>query len=427
MKKPAAPHVTQLRVSLGGRQVGILARGEGQKIWFEYDPLWIATGFNLTPKTMDFEAKAQLAKGDVFGGLHGAFSDSLPDGWGLLLMDREFKRRFDWPPYEITPLDRLAYIGSRAMGALDYAPVYAQEPISNEVDLGQLATSAQAVLEGEEGDVLQQLRIQGGSPGGARPKVTVARHNASPACLSGFQTLPEGYTHWIVKFRSPDDPLDMGRIERAYADMASLAGVLMPRTDLITVAKEQAGRGGQGSEDFFAVERFDRYGRNGKRHVLSLAGLVYANFRLPCMDYDAVLATVGGLTQDHSQVERAFRLMVFNVLAHNRDDHVKNFAFVHDEPAGWMFSPAFDLTFSSGMGGEHTTAINGQGRPGLDDVLKIGRKHHIAKAAQIVAEVRHAVAQWPALAHKWQVTAASGQQIQSALAKIDQKFKDAAM
>ena len=120
--------------------------------------------------------------------------------------------------------------------------------------------------------MLGQLRIQGGSPGGARPKVTVARAASSALCLSGFQALPEGYSHWIVKFRSREDPVDMGRIERAYADMAALSGVLMPGTDLVAV-----GNGGE-REDYFAVERFDRFGRDGKRHVLSLAGLLYANF-----------------------------------------------------------------------------------------------------------------------------------------------------
>ena len=162
MKKTSPAHATQLNVTLGGQRVGVLALGQDKKIWFEYAPLWIASGFNLAPKTMAFDAKAQLARGCVFGGLHGAFSDSLPDGWDLLLMGRELKWRFDWQPYDITPLDRLAYIGTRAMGALEYAPATAQEPIANAVDLRQLAQAAEAVLQGQERDVLQQLRIQGG-------------------------------------------------------------------------------------------------------------------------------------------------------------------------------------------------------------------------------------------------------------------------
>lgn len=421
MKKPNAQHITKLTVDLGGHRVGVLALGVDRKIWFAYDPAWIATGFNLAPKAMDFESRAQLAKGDVFGGLHGTFSDSLPDGWGLLLMDREFKRHLAWQPHDITPLDRLAYIGARAMGALEYAPAHAQGPIPDTVDLSDLAKSVEAVLQGKESDVLSQLRIQGGSPGGARPKVTLARSQSSTACRSGFQTLPEGYSHWIVKFRSRDDPRDLGRIERAYAEVASLAGVLMPQTDLIAVGE------GKKREDYFAVERFDRCEQNAKRHVLSLAGLLYADFRLPCMDYDSVLAAVAGITQDHSQTEQAFRLMTFNVLSHNRDDHVKNFAFLHHDQEGWKLAPAFDLTFSTGMGGEHTTAVGGQGSPGLEHVLKIGNEHHIVHAEQIVAEVRYAVAQWAALAKKWALTSASALKIQQALAKVDKQFKMAPM
>lgn len=416
MRTPAARHIAKLDVSLGGRRVGVLARDEDKNIWFEYDPKWIAAGFDLAPKTMDFAAKAQRAKGDAFAGLHGVFSDSLPDGWGVLLMDREFKRRFDWNPYEIAPLDRLAYIGSRAMGALEYSPVYEQESVPNQVDLSALAKSVDAVLRDKEDKVLNQLRIQGGSPGGARPKVTIARSDASSSCLSGFQILPEGYSHWIVKFRSKNDPIDMGRIERAYAEMASLADIAMPPTDLIAVGE------GNEREDCFAVKRFDRYGQDGKRHILSLAGLLYADFRTPCMDYDGILAATGGLTQDRSQVERAFRLMTFNVLAHNKDDHVKNFAFVHYGHEGWKLSPAFDLTFSAGMGGEHMTAIGGHGNPSLEHILKIGKKHRIAHATQIIDKVRFALAQWPTLAKKWDLTTESAVEIRNALTTIAKRF-----
>lgn len=410
------PHVTKLIVTIGDRRVGMLARGDDGQIWFEYDSRWIATGYSLAPRTMEFDVQPRLAKSDVFGGLHGAFADSLPDGWGLLLMDREFKRLFDWDPHEITPMDRLAYLGSRAMGALEYSPVYEQEPAPDEVDVGALAKSASAFLRGSESEVLTQLRIQGGSPGGARPKVTIARSADSLTCLSGFNPLPDGYSHWIVKFRSQDDPRDMGRIERAYAEMAAIAGVGMPRTDIVTV------NGDKQSDDYFGVERFDRYAKNGKRHIISLAGLVYANYRLPCMDYDTILSIVGAVTQDRAQVERAFRLMVFNVLTHNKDDHVKNFAFVHDEAHGWRLSPAFDLTHSAGMGGEHMTAINGHGNPSLAHVLAIGKKHQIASASQIVGEVLHAVAQWTSLAHKWHVTSASAALIKKSITQIAKRF-----
>ena len=413
MKKAyASSHVRQLEVALGGTPVGNISLANDGKIWFQYLPQWVSSGFNLS-RFMHFDSKAQLAQDGLFDGLHGVFADSLPDGWGLLLMDREFKRRFNWDPHAITPLDRLAYIGSRGMGALEYAPVYAQDDFSNQLDLGELARSVDAVLRGQEGAVLSQLRIQGGSPGGARPKVTIARSKVSEICLSGFETLPDDYSHWLVKFRSQDDPKDMGRIEQAYAQMAGKAGIVMPHSELITV------RQGTQKDDFFAVERFDRYGRNGKVHTHSLAGLLYADFRTPCMDYDAVLKSVRMVTNDHSQVVNAFRLMVFNVLAHNKDDHVKNFAFVYEKPKGWQLSPAFDLTFSTGAGNQHTTAINGAGEPNLDDVLKIGKNHAIADALRIVDEVRYAVSNWTSIAKGWGVSKKSTSQVQDALARIE--------
>jgi serine/threonine-protein kinase HipA len=243
--------------------------------------------------------------------------------------------------------------------------------------------------------------------------VTIARSKVCEICLSGFETLPDDYSHWLVKFHSQDDPKDMGRIEQAYAQMAGKAGIVMPHSELITV------RQGKQKDDFFAVERFDRYGNNGKVHTHSLAGLLYADFRTPCMDYDGVFKIVRMVTNDHSQVVNAFRLMVFNVLAHNKDDHVKNFAFVHEKPKGWQLSPAFDLTFSTGVGNQHTTAINGAGEPNLADVLKIGKNHAIADALKIVDEVRFAVSNWTPIAKDWGVSKKSTSQIQDALARID--------
>ncbi len=412
--------VTKLKVAMSGQSVGILADEGRGRIWFEYDPQWLKSGFDLSPQTLSFSTNAQLAKENLFDGLHGIFNDSLPDGWGLLLMDREFKRRFDWPREEVMPLDRLAYIGTRAMGALDYAPEFDQGAIPEEVDLWALAASSEAVLKGSEGDVLDELRLQAGSPGGARPKVTIARSESSSICLSGFRALPDGYSHWIVKFRSENDRRDMGCVEKAYSEMARLAGVRIPKTDIIEVSK------GKSKEQFFATQRFDRSGKSDRRHVLSLAGFMYADFRVPCMDYEAVLGVTSLLTKNASEVERAFRLMVFNVLSHNKDDHAKNFSFIGDRD-GWNLSPGFDLTFSAGMGGEHTTAILGRGNPDLDTLLNIGQKFHVHRANQIVGEVRYAVSRWKPIAAEWGVGKKTSAEIQQALSAIDKRFFQALM
>lgn len=407
-------HVERLKVLFGGEWVGTLALTTRSNIIFEYSASWLKSGFDLAPRSLEFNAHAQVAKDSLFGGLHGVFNDSLPDGWGLLLMDRFLNERCGWSRHQISPLDRLAYIGTRAMGALSYEPDYQKEDIEDRIDLSLMAASVDKVLAGSQDAVISQLRIQGGSPGGARPKVTVALSEKSSVCLSGFKNIPNNYHHWLVKFRSQEDPMDMGCAEKTYAEMAALAGVEMPQTALQPIQVDGV------DEQFFAVKRFDREG-NERLHVITMAGLYYANFRTPCLDYKDVLAATSGLTKNKKQVERAFRLMAFNVLAHNKDDHAKNFAFIYRDK-GWELSPAYDLTFSAGMGNEHTTAIAGSGNPGLSKLLEVATLFQIAKGAMIIEEVRHAVSQWPSLALNNEVSTSTINEVMRHLNEINTRF-----
>ena len=407
-------HVEQLKVMRGADWVGTLALAHKGNIIFEYAPNWLSTGFDLAPRSLAFNHLPQVAREPLFDGLHGVFNDSLPDGWGLLLMDRVFNNRLGWSRRQITPLDRLAYIGSRAMGALSYQPEYDKEPVEDAVNLSALAASVESVLAGSTQEVFTQLRIQGGSPGGAHPKVTVALSEQSSECLSGFHEIPDGYQHWIVKFRSKEDPQDMGCAEKTYADMAKIAGVDMPVTALQRV------KVGHSIEQFFAVKRFDR-DVNVRHHVVTMAGLYYADFRTPCLDYKDILGATSILTKDARQVERAFRLMTFNVLAHNKDDHAKNFAFIHGN-RGWELSPAYDLTFSHGMGGEHTTSAAGNGNPGPEKLMEIATAFRVNGAAQMIDEVRHAVSQWAVLAKANGVSNDTIHEIGSALQNVDKRF-----
>ena len=407
--------VTRLSVRFAGQNVGQLGLGERGRIYFQYDPDWIARGFDLAPGSLDFNPSIQPPKRpEVFDGLHGVFHDSLPDGWGLLLMDRFFRQTLGEEIQSITPLDRLAYLGDRGMGALEYEPALPAGNIPETVDIATLARAAQAVLAGKTPDVLQQLYIQGGSPGGARPKVTVALSDDAAICQSGFSPLPEGYDHWLVKFRARDDPPDMGRIEQVYAAMARLAGVETPESRLIPV------RIGQRTEALFATRRFDRDG-NDKRHVLTLSGYLYASHRYPSVGYDSVLGATLHLTRDVREVARAFRLMVFNVLAHNKDDHARNFSFIRQE-GGWRLAPAYDLTFSAGMRNEHATDIAGSGNPGLKQIEQIARQAGIENWREIVEQVRTATSQWRSLAREWGVAKTRISAIGKALAEIDHRF-----
>jgi len=376
---------------MNGAEVGSIVSGERGSIHFQYADSFLLHGFNISPFSLHFNNRVQSAESRVFGGLFGVFNDSLPDGWGLLLMDRALKEQFGWEPHEITPLDRLAYIGNKAMGALEYLPEINAGETSNDFNLAEMAKSAFLVTEGESLDVIHQLRIHGGSPGGARPKVTVAMSQDLITCKSGFDEIPKGFSHWIVKFRSKEDALEAGLAEQAYSEMARIAGgLIMPDTTVLKIPENQE------LSNYFSVKRFDRI-NNAKIHMVSLGGLAEASHRVPCMDYDGLLDIVSAITKNFSDVEMAFRLMVFNIMTHNKDDHVKNFAFIYAENS-WRLSPSFDLTFSAGMNNEHTTAINGRGNPLMTDLEALAKNHSIKRWRSIVDEVRESALKWPLIA-----------------------------
>ena len=239
-------------------------------------------------------------------------------------------------------------------------------------------------------------------------------------CLSNFADLPAVHSHWIVKFRNDSrydagDPEDIGRLEMAYADMARSAGLQLPKTHLIELKVNRK------QEAFFAVQRFDR-DANRKIHFLSLAGYAYANHRVPCLDYGSgVLAATKKISKSDKEVEKAFRLMLFNVLAHNKDDHSKNFAYLLDlsTSGAWQLAPAFDLTFSTGMSNQHTTSINGSGNPVFTDLEKVARQWKIKNWLQILDEVRSAITRWPEFASHYGMTQSRIKSVQQALNAID--------
>lgn len=408
-------HNDRIRVRLNSTTVGELGVGKRGRLYFQYDLQWLANGFDLSPGTLEFNTKPQQSpEPSMFGGLHGVFNDSLPDGWGLLLMDRALREKAGWRSHEITPLDRLAYIGNRAMGALEYEPALPLTDESETVNIYQLAQSSGKLLRGETREVLQQLQIHGGSPGGARPKVTVARSADSDQCVSGYRSLPQGFQHWIVKFRSREDPIDAGRCELAYARMATLAGIDMPDSELLKVGQDET------SDEFFAVRRFDRQ-KDSKLHMISLSGYVYADHRIPSIDYESMIKATYNITRNMAEAEKAYRLMLFNVLAHNKDDHSKNFAFIYRNDA-WEFSPAFDLTFNTGINNQHSTDIAGSGNPQLMDVRRVAENCGIKGWRTILNEVKAAITQWDRLAANEGVSLHQIEKINSALLEIKQRF-----
>ncbi len=379
--------------------------------YLQYDESFLAAGLELSPVHHKADAGLQSPyDADVFEGLHGLFNDSLPDGWGRLLVDRR-ARQLGLEPATLTPLDRLACVGSSAIGALSYAPASdVWEDSGDTLDLDKLATDAQLVLEGDVSDVISALGAVGGSPGGARPKALIAINEHGHA-VHGDDDVPEGYTHYLLKFPGHDDPQDIAAIEMAYAMMAKDAGVVMPETRLL--------QGGKG-QLYFAARRFDRDGKR-RVHVHSASGLLYADIRIPALDYKDLILLTRFLTRDQRECEALFTLAVFNVLAHNRDDHARQFSFIMQRDGAWRVAPAYDLTWSPGPGGEHSTSVLGHGKGiGRSQMMTLSEHADIREkdAVRIIERGRDAVGQWDSYAVEYGVSRASTTMIANALARV---------
>lgn len=394
----------EVRLDWGDEQVvvGTLAE-QDRRVFFEYNSAFLAAPLPISPFKLPVKPGLTEHTERDFAHVFGVFNDSVPDGWGLLLMDREFKKR-GLNPTTLSILDRLAYIGTRGMGALTYhPPTAAGEEEALWIDLDALARQAERILEGSAEDVLPALRIAGGSPGGARPKVLVGVRSDGHF-IAGTADLPDGYRHYLIKFPSQEDAPDIGAVEAAYALMAAGAGVEVPPTRLF-----ETGGGGR----YFGAERFDRAG-NLRLHMHTLGGLLHASHRLPSLEYDGLLKATLLLTKDQRQMEEAFRRMVFNVLAHNRDDHVKNFSYLMDRSGAWTLSPAYDLVFSDGPGGQQTMAVSGEAvRPTAQDMLRVADECDVdqRRAREVLQQVQDAVGNWPRFARETGVGSATERRI----------------
>lgn len=382
---------TRLTVHLEGSRVGELCQPESGKLEFSYDEEWIAHGYLLSPMHMEWSTRPQEAPSDVFGSLHGAFNDSLPDGFGLLLMDRYFQGQLGIQRGQITHLDRLAYIGTRGMGALEYKPEYEEPPANSELDIHHLFAQTLLDLEDDTESVVDELRLAGGSPAGAKSKITLALSDDRKTATSSFSPLAQGFEHWLIKFRDSNEHIDMGAIEYAYAEMARAAGLEMPETCLIE------SKGKKLTERFFGIKRFDRSG-DTKLHTMSVAGILYGSHREPCVDYTDLLRLTDKVTQSPSQVERLALQMIFNAAVKNRDDHVKNFSFIR-RPDGWVLSPCYDLTYNpKGMLGQHMTSFADRGIPTRADINRVCADFPYLNPVALIDQVYQGVGRWKEIA-----------------------------
>ncbi|OWK97044.1 phosphatidylinositol kinase [Kaistella haifensis DSM 19056] len=369
--------------------VGRLAIRDGI-IYFEYVNAFLETNLEISPLKFPLQRGVIELPRTPFEGLAGVFNDSLPDGWGRLLFDRMLRAE-GILPNEVSALDRLAYVGLNGMGALVYEPDESPEINNDKIDLDFLASQTEQVLEGESGEVINELLALNGSSAGARPKALIGVDTERKNISHVAGDLKDGFEHWIVKFPNTQDGNDSGAIEYVYSLMAENAGLEMPATHLFPSEK------GSG---YFAVKRFDR-DKNKRFHMHSVSGLIHSNFRFPSHDYEDLLALTNVLTKDIREVEKMFRLAVFNVMAHNRDDHAKNFSFLMDEFGEWKLSPAYDLTFSNGPGGEQSTMVMGEGRNITKKHLeKLGLEAKLSKELinEVIRKTGNSLNNWKMLA-----------------------------
>lgn len=390
-----------LQVRYKGDLVGTLATTADRRIAFAYEDSWIRNGFSISPFSLPLRKQVFFPVKNHFRGLFGVFADSLPDAWGNLLLDRMLRKQ-GISPDTLNALDRLAIVGSSGMGALTYEPEFGMEAGQTGFDLDEIARQCAQVLKMEYGSsrssskkdtYLDELYRLGGTSGGARPKIL---------------TEVDG-EDWIIKFPAHVDGPDVGRMEYDYSLCARACGIDMPQTRLFPSA--QCG-------GYFGVKRFDRIGQSelhlskgreqvpnvkqqesggeNRIHMLTAAALLELDFEQPSLDYHGLMKLTKILTRDHpADVENMFRRMCFNVFAHNRDDHSKNFSFLYDDAKReWRLSPAYDLTYSTTYYGEHTTTVDGEGaRPGRKQLLAVGEGAGLGKkrCGQIVDEIEETV------------------------------------
>lgn len=356
-----------LDVFCNGEKVGRLAQTPQKVLAFEYDGNWLSGGFSISPFNLPLEKRVFIASTAPFSGNFGVFNDSLPDGWGRLLIDRLLLKKHI-EPQSVSLIDRLAIVGTSGTGALEYLPVEdLTDGGDSMLDLDLFAVEAKRIQADLDSKDLEKMVRGSGSSNGARPKM--------------FWRDIDG-SEWLVKFPAHNDPKTIGKLEFDYMSAAKLAGLIVPQIRLL-------------NGKYFAARRFDRKPDGKKVFMISASGLLDVDHRNPVLDYNHLMQVALDLTRDFREVEKMFRLMCFNVFAHNRDDHAKNFSFLYDD-GKWQLSPVYDLVYNTGIGitREHATMIDGEGRsPTEKHILSVAQKTGMEqhRAKKIMDEVEIAV------------------------------------
>lgn len=397
-----------LRFSHTPIPVGQMVSDNGT-IFFKYDAAFIKTGLEISPFKLKLSDTILTPETPIFDGLFGVFNDSLPDGWGRLLLDRTLLSK-GISPNQITPLDRLAYVGSGGMGALTYKPNLNSEVQSDTLmELDEIYLEMNKVLEGTPSSVIEELFNLGGSSGGARPKIFVGYNPKTNHLIHGKAELPEGYEHWIIKFPSSTDLRDIAEIEYAYYKMALAAGIEMSESKLFQ---------GPSGRSYFGTKRFDRI-KNDRLHLHSASGLLNDNFRYSNLDYGNVMDCAFRLENHVAAYSKVLRLAAFNVYSHNRDDHSKNISFLMNATGEWKLAPAYDLTFSNSSHGMHSIMVAGESKsPGEQHLMELANTFGVKNPETIIDEVKSAISDWEIYAMDSGVSRDSQKLIAKALMEI---------
>ena len=400
-------HVNSVDVYLLDKHVGAVALDPAYGYYaFAYTPQFRESGIDPAPLHMPAARDEVYLFPDLpvatYKRLPALLSDALPDDFGNALINRYMADK-GIATDRVTPLDRLTYMSTRAMGALTFKPVRGPAPQKpTAVELSRLVDEARRAVKGSVDDdehanaALRSIIEVGTSAGGARAKAVIAWNPATDDIRTGQLDAPEGFEHWLLKFDGMGTdselgaPQDYGRIEYAYHLMARAAGIEMMDCRVL----EENGRA------HFMTKRFDRGGGNTRHHMQTLCAMDHLDYKKKGVNaYSQLFQVIRQLDLPYEDKEEAFRRMVFNVMARNCDDHSKNFSFLLEQGKAWRLSPAYDLTFAHNPQGEwthqHLMSVNGKFKGfTVDDLLAEAERRGIGTAKRVIEEVRAAVAQW---------------------------------
>jgi len=398
---------TTARIDLWGQQVGAVAEDEKGQITVEYADAFRGSGLEISPMHLALSLRGPLRFPELqrmtgFAGLPGVLADCLPDAFGNAVIRRYFEQR-GTPDAALSPVQRLLYVGSRAMGALEFSPalaVPAGEATETALEVARLVEEARRVIEGDATVAVPEMMQVGGSAGGARAKALILWDRNHNRVRSAFAPRSEPEEHWLIKFDGVSGnvgghaltkefvPGPYGRTEYAYSRMAKAAGIDMAETRLLF------------ERDFahFMTRRFDRDG-DERVHLHSLGGMLHVDYNIPqALSYEEYFRLIRRLGLQQGDIEQAFRRLVFNVVARNQDDHVKNFAFLMGRDGRWRLSPAFDMTWAHGSAwtARHQMTVNGKSDAfARADLLAIGDAFDLPERGEkLIQHVEQAVHSW---------------------------------